>query len=377
MNRLPFSPRVVRFMRFTRVAVRVANTASRESVGEREGKTCSIPNPSLWVWLLAIAFNCTTLQIAFPQDTAIQTSQVVRAIDTDEKASAVNEVLTFTAPKQYEMLIGLKVTAANQNMVSITASTVFPESWPEQKVEVLESKVPAPFQFGFRDLPGGNKQLLFQSPYLQAGTTAEATVRVQIEKSHIIGPTDTSVFVAPKRISRELKNFMGNSPYIDASSSEIRKIVREIDLTEPATAWQRVELLYDWVRENIAYENGELKSVRQALKDKSGDCEEMTSTFVALCRSADIPARCVWIPNHCYPEFYLEDETGAGHWFPCQVAGTRAFGSMPEYLPILQKGDRFKVPEDKELLRYLNDKLKSQELYKPGRPTPKVEFIRQ
>ena len=216
MHRLPVSPRVVRF---TRVAVRVANTASRESVGEREGKTSSIPNPCLWLWLLAIASNCTTLQIAFPQDTAIQTSQVVRASDTDEKAAAANEVLTFTAPKQYEMLIGLKVTAANQNMVSITASTVFPESWPEQKVEVLESKVPAPFQFGFRDLPGGNKQLLFQSPYLQAGTTAEATVRVQIEKSHIIGPTDTSVFVAPKRISRELKNVMGNSPYIDASSS--------------------------------------------------------------------------------------------------------------------------------------------------------------
>ena len=52
----------------------------------------------------------------------------------------------------------------------------------------------------------------------------------------------------------------------------------------------------------------------------------------------------VWVPGHCYPEFYLEDAEGRGHWIPCQAAGTRAFGSMPEHRPILQKGDNFRVP---------------------------------
>ena len=134
-------------------------------------------------------------------------------------------------------------------------------------------------------------------------------------------------------------------------------------------------MLYDWVRDNIAYERGELKTVREALRDRTGDCEEMTSTFVALCRAARVPARCVWIPNHCYPEFYMEDENGNGCWFPCQVAGTRNFGSMPEYLPILQKGDRFKVPEKPELQRYLADFLSAQKV--TGRQQPQVEFIRQ
>ncbi|MEZ6075253.1 MAG: hypothetical protein R3C56_06125 [Pirellulaceae bacterium] len=85
--------------------------------------------------------------------------------------------------------------------------------------------------------------------------------------------------------------------------------------------------------------------------------------------------RCVWVPNHCYPEFYLEDEQGEGHWFPCQVAGTRNFGSMPDYLPILQKGDRFKVPEKSEVQRYIADYLSSKKVL--GRNDPQVEFIRQ
>src|SRR5690606_6506387 len=185
------------------------------------------------------------------------------------------------------------------------------------------------------------------------------TVRVRIQKSHTVGPDDTTGLQVPRRLPREIKGYLGNSPYIEADSSEIRKIVREVDASEPLTDWKRVELLYDWVRDNIVYENGELKTVREALRDRTGDCEEMTSVFVALCRAARIPARVVWIPNHCYPEFYLADESGQGHWFPCQVAGTRNFGSMPEYLPILQKGDRFKVPEKSELQRYLADYLNS------------------
>ena len=92
-------------------------------------------------------------------------------------------------------------------------------------------------------------------------------------------------------------------------------------------------------------------------------------------RAARVPARCVWIPNHCYPEFYMEDKYKNGYWFPCQVAGTRNFGSMPEYLPILQKGDRFKVPEKPELQRYLADFLKAKKV--SGRVDPQVEFVRQ
>jgi hypothetical protein len=71
-----------------------------------------------------------------------------------------------------------------------------------------------------------------------------------------------------------------------------------------------------------------------------------------MCRATKVPSRMVWVTDHCYPEFYLEDSTGQGHWFPCQVAGTRAFGGMPDVRPILQKGDNILVPEKKKGQRY-------------------------
>ncbi len=326
--------------------------------------------------LRRLRFTVLPVYLLLTSFTVAQNSIVKDDPQSDPTSDAASP-LQYIAPKQIEMLIGVRITPGDLNMVSSIATTVFPTDWPEQKVEVVEVTVPQTLQHGFRDLPGGNKQLLFQAPFLPVGSTTEATIKVRVEKSHTVGPTDTATFVRPKRLSREVKVFTGNSPFIETSSSEVKKIVREIDAKKPETEWQRVEMLYDWVRENIVYTRGELKSVRQAIKDKTGDCEEMTSTFVALCRAAEIPARCVWIPNHCYPEFYLEDAEGNGHWFPCQAAGTRNFGSMPEYLPILQKGDRFKVPEDKDLLRYLNDFAKSQERYPQGAAKPKVEFIRK
>jgi hypothetical protein len=71
----------------------------------------------------------------------------------------------------------------------------------------------------------------------------------------------------------------------------------------------------------------------------------MTSLFIAMCRASGIPARTVRVPGHCYPEFYLSDQAGEGHWFPCQAAGTRAFGGMPDPRPILQKGDNVLVAD--------------------------------
>ncbi|HWC91000.1 MAG TPA: transglutaminase domain-containing protein, partial [Pirellulales bacterium] len=74
--------------------------------------------------------------------------------------------------------------------------------------------------------------------------------------------------------------------------------------------------------------------------------------------------------GHCYPEFYLEDKEGKGYWFPCQAAGTRDFGGISEFRPILQKGDNFQVPERKDRQRYIAEHLTGA----GGRPS--VEFIR-
>ena len=287
-----------------------------------------------------------------------------------------SSLLTYSAPMTIEMDIGVKIQPVDGNLVGTLAQTVFPTQWPEQTVTVVDSKVSQGTRVNYRELPGNNRQMLIESPLATPQNPIDATVRVRIEKYHITGPADTTKLRVPKSPGKHLKLYLGSSPYIDPGVAEIKRIVKKINDSDPLTDWKRVELLYDWVRENIEYKNGDLKSVSQALRDRNGDCEELTSVFVALCRAARIPARCVWIPNHCYPEFYLEDDQGEGHWFPCQVAGTRNFGNMPEYLPILQKGDRFVVPERKgDVMRYIQDYVRSE--HNLGRKDPRVEFVRQ
>jgi hypothetical protein len=95
-----------------------------------------------------------------------------------------------------------------------------------------------------------------------------------------------------------------------------------------------------------------------------------------MCRSEGIPARTVWVEGHCYPEFYLEDAAGIGHWFPCQAAGTRAFGEMPDQLPILQKGDNFRDSDRPgKPLRYMSEFIRGSAVN--GGAAPQVEWIRE
>ena len=124
----------------------------------------------------------------------------------------------------------------------------------------------------------------------------------------------------------------------------------------------------------INYKEGPDKGAAEALRDKEADCQGRSVVFIAVCRANKIPARMVWVHGHCYPEFYLERSEGDGEWYPCESAGTRAFGEMPLARPILQKGDNFRVPERKEHLRYASDYLTG--VPTPGGGKPKVKYIR-
>lgn len=53
----------------------------------------------------------------------------------------------------------------------------------------------------------------------------------------------------------------------------------------------------------------------------------------------------------------MQDEQEQGHWIPCQAAGEYCFGAMREARPILQKGDKFKVPGNKKPQRYVQPML--------------------
>jgi hypothetical protein len=283
-----------------------------------------------------------------PTPTKAKKEKVV--LEPDAKASSV-----YWASRKMQMRFGLQFHSNDNNCKELFATIPFPRDWPEQKVTILEAELPDFARYREREIAGGVKQLVLEVPALAANQTIDVAVTVEIEKYFIKAPEDPSLLVYPKKTLRDkdIVWSLGDSPYIDAKSRQVRAIAKEIKEQAPENAWKHVEAILDWVRNNIQYRNGALRSTQDALKDKYGDCEEMSGLFVAICRASNIPARCVWIPEHCYPEFYLEDANGFGHWFPCQAAGDRQFGEMQEYRPILQKGDRFKVPEHASLQRYV------------------------
>lgn len=286
---------------------------------------------------------------------------------------AVAQELTFEEQPASRWRIGLSLKTP-VTCVNVLATFPIPTDWPEQTVTLRSQNVDRSARWQVRELPGGAKQVVVQIPRVNAGTTVEAMFEFDISRSRILPPDETESLVIPKRLPRELRLYTGNSPFIDASHRLIRSAAKEIEEQEFENDWRRVEKIYDYVRDKVEYTEGELKNASDALKDGTGDCEEMTSLFVAICRNLDVPARVVWIPDHCYPEFYLEDEGGEGRWYPCQAAGTRQFGRMDEIRPVLQKGDRFKLPEKKVPVRYISEFFRCD---RRGSGTPDPTFVRQ
>jgi hypothetical protein len=273
--------------------------------------------------------------------------------------------------------IGVKVKAVGGPVKGVRATIPVPLNWPEQKVSLGEEDLSAGVSHPtYRMLDnGGAKQMIVTIPNIVAGEEARALVTFEVTRSSILPPEDTSIYkeCAKEKLPRDILPYLGPSPYIETTHPKIIKLAKE--LTEDKSNWEKVEAIYDGSRERVKYVNGPLKGALRALTDGTGDCEELTSLFIALCRASGIPARSVWVPDHCYPEFYLVDGDGKGYWFPCQAAGSRAFGGIPEHRPILQKGDNFHDPDrPKDKLRYVSEFLKGSSFKGSGQP--KVEFVR-
>jgi hypothetical protein len=275
-------------------------------------------------------------------------------------------------PLTQKFRVGIVVTAESGPCQGIVATTPIPIDWPEQQVKILEDDLSTSvFDLQYRVIDGTVKQMVLSIPYLAAGEECRAITTLEITRCALTAPDDTSALELPKKLDRSLREYLGTSPGIETRSPKIRALAKEV-IEGQESAWDKVEAIYDWVRDNVEYRDGEFKGAIQALKDGHGDCEELSSLFIAMCRANGIPARTVWVPGHCYPEFYLTDAEGNGYWFPCQAAGARDFGGIVERRAILQKGDSFDDPDRSgQKLRYVSEFVTG----RGGRP--KVKFVRE
>ena len=261
--------------------------------------------------------------------------------------------------------IGVIVTAGTGPCRGIVATTSVPTDWPEQQVRVVAEDISPGVEVSYRMVDGAVKVMTARIASLAPGEQAKAVVTFEVKRSHQSAPEDTDVYVLPdpKKLDRKLRAFLAPSPYIESTDPQIEALAGKIGVEEEK-AWGRVEAIHEWVRENIKLEDNQgrgVKSTLETLRDGTGDCDECTSLFVAICRARGIPARSVRVPGHCYPEFYLEDDNAQGHWLACDATRPLPFGELADDRPILQKGDnlRLRDPYTKRMksYRFLPDNL--------------------
>lgn len=288
---------------------------------------------------------------------------------SDPKAPKLTPGLT------QRLVAGVSVKAVGGSCKGIMATVPLPVEWPEQQVKIVNEELsPTVKKLQYRTIGGSLQQMLVEVPLLPSGQEAKAMLTFELYRSTIQAPADTKIYSIPKKIDRELLVYTGTSPFIEARHPKFLSTAREITAGKE-DAWSQVEALYDWTRDNIEKKNGPLKGAIRALNDKEGDIDEIVSVFIALCRAHKVPARTVFVPGFCYAEFYLVDDDGRGHWFPCQPSGERAFGSSTEQRPILQKGDNFRDAErPRESMRYVSEFLSG--AGSKGGGQPKVKFVR-
>jgi hypothetical protein len=270
--------------------------------------------------------------------------------------------------------VGVIIEAPGGPSAGLFGTLPVPTEWPEQKVKIVGEEVsPLVSRISYRDL-GGVKQMLFTIPQLPHGQTAKAVVTLEVTKSSQIAPENPAALMIPKTPPTEIRPHLAASPGIDCRDNDVRDKAQEL-VAGKSTAWEQVEAMYDWVRDNVQYREGKFKGAATALREKFGSKHDLTALFIALCRAHKVPARTVWVPDHAYAEFYLQDAQGQGHWYPCQVAGTREFGGISDLRPVLQKGDNIRVPENREPQRFVAEYLTG----KGGRGMgqPRVEFVRK
>ena len=322
---------------------------------------------SAFITTLAIA---ALLLLFCPFSTGLSAQVATLPPRPTHQRSLDNIGLANSHKQQWE--IGMTIKSPGV-LTGVSGTITLPLDWPEQKVTIIKQEVPAGIKVQSRIIGGDVKQMLITIARVNPTQELRISFTVEVERWSITAPQRTHELKIPAVVAPELRKYMGVSPAIETTNPLIVKASTGIG-ADADNDWQHVEMIYNWVRKNIRYEfDKELQGALTALRSGKGDCEELTSLFIAICRNHGVPARSVWIPGHCYPEFYLVDRRGNGYWFPAQIAGTRSFGSMPERRPVLQKGDNFRIPGNPRPQRYVAETFKALRYSQ----TPTVQFFRR
>lgn len=285
----------------------------------------------------------------------------------------VDPALEVLEPRTYRLKIVIRIDAPDGVVRNALAEGPIPIEWQEQELRLLEEKITPGARITEAMLKDQAAMLRLHVREIPKGgfASVERLYEITRFRTRFTMPPEELVFA--RRLTTTVRDHLtGNDPGIETKHRTMVTLARSLQ-KDDAAAWDTVHGIWSWTRDNVKFDRGDYRGALHALEERCGDCEEMSVLFISLCRIAGIPSRSVWVEGHSYPEFYLADKAGQGHWIPCQVLGPAWFGEMAEYRPIFQKGDGFFDPIQKKHTRYVPHTLRAD----GGGPEPKLTVEHQ
>jgi transglutaminase-like putative cysteine protease len=287
-----------------------------------------------------------------------QAGKTTAKLKTATQKVIKDPALQYTDPRTYRVKVGFRVEASGGKLNNVTAIGPIPMDWPEQEVRLLSEKVTPGARISQNVFPGQRAMMKLQTASIAEGESAQVERLYEVTRyrmQFVLPPDELSL---PKQTPPEIRDqISGSTPGLETKHPKIVSLAESLRKENAEDgAWNEVHSFWKWTRDNVKFERGDFRGALFAVENHTGDCEELSALFVSMCRITNIGARTVWVDGtaagHNYPEFYLVDKKGTGHWIPAQVVGPAWFGEMAEYRPIFQKGDRFYDPFHKEYVRY-------------------------
>ena len=113
---------------------------------------------------------------------------------------------------------------------------------------------------------------------------------MEIEKRNIVAPENPDQLRFADTKSRKVRVFLTPSPNIESRHERIVELAEKISIDEDDNAWDQVRTIYDWVQNHIEYKfDPTIRTCIESLDKGQGDCEELSSVFIAICRARGIP----------------------------------------------------------------------------------------
>ncbi len=223
-----------------------------------------------------------------------------------------------------------------------------PSSDRSQDIEILEINTPIKHRIT-RSQEFGNKVLYMELGPEHSGAKIKASYRVLRKEK---GPYKDSAS-KPSR-------YLSSNPLMPVND-RFKQIAKEVlEGKEDESQLVRARALYEHVMDTVAYKKvGKYGTgdASYACRAGKGNCSEFHSYFIALARSAGIPARFsigAGIPAereqggvngyHCWAEFYAN-----GKWWPVDISEANKYPSLKGYYFGHHPANRIELSDGRDL----------------------------